>query len=166
MRVRALMGGLLLLGAQTVMAQEHSHAEHAQHAAMHSTISIHDAWARALPPNAPSAAVYLQLHNHGAADVLVAASTSAAEKTEVHSIVQEADVMKMRQLTHLDLPAGKALALAPGGLHLMLLGLKQPMIAGQSFPLELEFKQAGKQQVEVKILEQAPTALEHEHAHH
>jgi copper(I)-binding protein len=60
-------------------------------------------------------------------------------------------VMKMRQVDGIDLPAGKTVALKPGGYHIMLTGLAQPLAAGQSFPLTLDFAKAGARQVTVSV---------------
>jgi len=63
----------------------------------------------------------------------------------------EGGVMRMRPLTAIDIPAGQTVTLSPGGTHIMLLGLTQPLREGQSFPLTLSFDHAGPRQVTVVI---------------
>ena len=87
---------------------------------------------------------YLKLQNSGPADRLVGASAPVSSSVELHSMTMEGDVMRMRQLEAIDVPAGKTVELKPGGLHLMLMGLKAPLKAGDSFVLKLRFEKAGE----------------------
>jgi copper(I)-binding protein len=113
-------------------------------------VKITDAWARATPGKAVNGAAYLTLVAP-AADRLVAISTPVAGKAELHTMTMEGSVMRMRPLAALDLPAGQAVTLKPGAVHIMLQGLHEPLRAGQSFPLTLTFEKAGTQQVAVAI---------------
>lgn len=85
---------------------------------------------------------------------LVGVSSPAAGTVEVHEMKMENDMMRMRQLPALDLPAGQLVKLAPGGYHLMLLDLKQPLKDGDKIPLTLEFEDAKK--VRSKVVVDAP----------
>jgi len=85
---------------------------------------------------------------------LVGVSSPAAGTVEVHEMKMENDMMRMRQMPALDLPAGQAVKLAPGGYHLMLLDLKQPLKEGDKIPLTLEFEDAKK--VRSKVVIDAP----------
>lgn len=85
---------------------------------------------------------------------LVGVSSPAAGTVEVHEMKMENDMMRMRQLPALDLPAGQTVKLAPGGYHLMLLDLKQPLKDGDKIPLTLEFEDAKK--VRSKVVVDAP----------
>lgn len=85
---------------------------------------------------------------------LVGVSSPAAGTVEVHEMKMENDMMRMRQMPALDLPAGQAVKLAPGGYHLMLLDLKQPLKEGDKIPLTLEFEDAKK--VRSKVVVDAP----------
>jgi copper(I)-binding protein len=78
-------------------------------------------------------------------------STPVAKKAELHTMLMEGTVMKMRRLAGLDIPAGEAVTLKPGGDHVMLMGLNQPLRAGQTFPLTLDFEKAGRRTVMVSI---------------
>ncbi|HYZ40658.1 MAG TPA: copper chaperone PCu(A)C, partial [Stellaceae bacterium] len=91
-------------------------------------------------------------------DRLVSASTPAAKKAELHTMSMQGMVMKMRPLAGLDIPAGQPVALKPGGEHIMLLGLKQPLREGQSFPLTLDFAKAGQRTVTVSVEKAGATA--------
>ena len=66
-------------------------------------------------------------------------------------MTMQGDVMRMRPLATIDLPAGQAVVLKPGAVHIMLVGLKQPLRAGESFPLTLEFEKAGRREVNVVV---------------
>ena len=113
-------------------------------------IQIKDAWARATPGGAQTAAVYVTAES-AAGDRLTGVSTPAAQKADIHSMTMEGSVMKMRQVDGIDLPAGTAVMLKPGGYHIMLTGLPQPLTEGQSFPLTLDFAKAGARQVTVSV---------------
>lgn len=120
-------------------------------------LQIDHPWSRELPPNAVTGAAYLVVHNQGATeDRLLGAQTSRANKTEIHTMLQLGEVMKMQKLDSVGIPAGGEIKLAPGGTHLMLLGLRQPLVAGERFPLTLQFAKAGKFEVEVMIEATAP----------
>ena len=105
------------------------------------------------------AAYLATLANGGArADRLVRASTPVAEHVELHSMAVDAQgVMRMREIEAIELPPKAALKMRPGsGLHLMLVGLKQPLKEGETFAMTLEFAHAGR--VEVKVVVQTPRA--------
>ena len=119
-------------------------------AAQSGGLDVSGAWARATPPGAETGAVYLTI-NSPVADRLVAVSSPAAAKAAVHTMTMAGMVMKMRPLPALDIPAGKPVMLQPGGLHIMLEGLKAPLRQGQSFPLALQFEKAGERQVTVAV---------------
>ena len=92
---------------------------------------------------AHTGAVYLTLTDTaGAADQLMGASSPVAGMAELHETVDDHGVMRMRPVKGLPLAPGKAMTLKPGGYHIMLMGLKQPLKAGDSFPLTLTFEHA------------------------
>jgi copper(I)-binding protein len=113
-------------------------------------VEIKDAWARATPGKAVNGAAYFTVQSPGG-DTLTGASTPVADKAELHEMEMSGNVMKMRPVGPLNLPAGKPVILKPGGIHVMLLGLKQPLQAGQTFPLTLDFAKAGPRQVSVTV---------------
>ena len=125
-------------------------------------LQIDHPWSRALPPNAPAGAAYFVIHSQSTdKDVLVSASSPIAEKTELHTHVMLGEVMKMQQIDSVAIPAGGEAVFAPGGNHVMLFGLKKPLVAGESFPLTLVFEKAGAVDVQVKVEQDAPAAAEH-----
>ncbi len=116
------------------------------------SIEIHDAWSRATPPKAAAGGAFFTVANSGSApDSLKAARSEVAKTVELHTHVKEGEVMRMTPVAEIVIPPGGAVALAPGGLHVMLIGLKAKLAEGTSFPLELEFAQAGKVTVMVDV---------------
>ena len=115
-------------------------------------IEISHAWARATPASAANGAVYLTITNHGTADDrLTGASTAVASKAQMHITLNENGVMKMRPLAEVPIKAGGSAQFKPDGMHIMLLGLKHPLKAGDSFPLTLTFDKAGTVETMVKV---------------
>lgn len=118
--------------------------------AQNNDVQITKAWARATPAGAQTAAAYVTVESP-AGDRLTGASTPAAQKADIHEMTMDGNVMKMRQVDGVDLPAGKAVSLKPGGYHIMLTSLAKPLKEGESFPLTLDFAKAGTKQVEVSV---------------
>jgi len=140
----------------------------------HAQAAVDSAFARATVGKQANGAAYLQL-SAKADDTLLSASAPVAAKVEIHTMSMEGDVMKMRALDKLDIKAGEKIAMQPGsGAHVMLMGLKQPLKAGDSFPLTLNFRKAGKVTVDVPVKEMAMPGKggdmhhhdSHEHHHH
>ncbi|HLO77190.1 MAG TPA: copper chaperone PCu(A)C, partial [Magnetospirillum sp.] len=104
------------------------------------------------PARAPAGGAFVTLTNAGAtADRLVAAGVGIARTAELHTHVVQGDIMRMVQVDGIDLPAGQSVTMAPGGYHIMLIGLNEPLKEGASFPLDLTFAQAGKVTVSVDV---------------
>jgi periplasmic copper chaperone A len=114
-------------------------------------IAIGHPYARATVPGQPAGGGFLKLENKGDADRLLSASAGVSGSVELHSMSMEGDVMRMRQVDAIELPAGKTVELKPGGFHIMFMGLKAPLKAGDSFPLKLKFEKAGEVTVDVKV---------------
>lgn len=115
-------------------------------------LQIGHPWSRATAGSSPNGAAYLTLNSTGKeSDRLLSASSPAAEKAELHTHLMDDGVMKMRPVTAIEVTPGSPTALQPGGLHIMLLGLKAPLVKDKSFPLTLVFEKAGKIDVEVKV---------------
>lgn len=115
-------------------------------------ITVQDPFARASAGMAETGAAFMKLSNASAVnDQLVAASTPVSAKAELHDHIKEGDIMRMRQVPSIEVPAGGTVALQPGGLHIMLMGLKQPLREGETFPLTLTFAHAGAVTVEVPV---------------
>jgi copper(I)-binding protein len=135
LKALAILGWLLISGAA---------------AAQTGQIEIKDAWARATPGKAENGAAYLTIVTP-TSDKLVAVSSPAAKKTSLHTMTMDGGVMKMRPLAGLDVPAKEPVTLKPGGIHIMLEGLNEPLRAGNSFPLTLTFEKAGERKVDVAV---------------
>jgi copper(I)-binding protein len=136
-------------------------------AAVAQTVKVEDAWARASVPGQQATGAFMTLTAPAGARLL-AASSPAAGVTEIHEMVMQGDVMKMRAIDGLDLPAGQPVPLKPGGYHVMLMELKAPLAEGATVPLTLVLRDA--KGVEVKQEVQAPvraatTAAPAAHAH-
>jgi copper(I)-binding protein len=117
------------------------------------TLAVTSAWARATAPGAPVGAVYLVIDNPAdKADRLLAVSSDRAERCEVHAMVREGDLMKMRRADPLAIGAGERVVLEPGGLHVMLMGLKSPLIDGESLHLVMTFEKAGARHVAAQVV--------------
>lgn len=108
-------------------------------------------WARASAGDAKNGAAYLSIANDGSASDRLIGAASRAGHAELHNHVSEDGVMKMRAVDGVDLAPGEKVALEPGGLHVMLMGLAEPLVEGESFPLTLTFEKAGSIDVEVKV---------------
>lgn len=158
MKTRILLtGAAWLLGAAAATAHDYKVG----------AIDIGHPWARATAAGQQAGGGFLKLKNGGAADRLVSASSPAAQRVELHTMAMDGDVMRMRQVDAIALPAGQTVELKPGGLHLMLMGLKQPLQAGSSVPLKLKFEKAGEVAVDLKIeaATATPPAGHGEHKH-
>ena len=116
-------------------------------------LAVAGAWARPTPPGATTGGVYLSVTNHGAvADALVSATSPAAAKVEFHVMKMAAGVMTMRQINGpIAIAPGASLRFAPGGNHIMLVGLKAQLRAGARVPLTLSLSRAGAVRVDAVV---------------
>lgn len=117
-------------------------------------LEVSQPWARASAGPAKAGAIYLTLRNRGSVpDRLIAAASPAADRLALHRHAMEGAVMKMRPLEGgLPLPAGEEVALAPGGLHIMMMGLAGPLEEGARHPLTLTFERAGTLELDVLVM--------------
>lgn len=117
-------------------------------------IQVRHPWSRATPPGAKVGVAYMEIRNRGGqADKLLAASTPIARAVEMHITQREGEVMKMRQVQAFEIPARERYALRPGGSHLMLVELKQPLEQGERFTMRLRFERAGELEIELEVQE-------------
>ncbi|MEW8028526.1 MAG: copper chaperone PCu(A)C [Candidatus Thiodiazotropha sp.] len=115
-------------------------------------IMVDDPYIRAVPPGQPNSASFMALHNMGKeGSALMAASSPAAEVVELHTHTMEEGMMRMRKVEKIDLPAGEVVKLQPGGLHLMLIGLKQKLVPDEKVSLTLGFEDGSSLQVDVPV---------------
>lgn len=140
-KIALAVAAILALGVQGTPAPAQS-----------TKIEVTDAWARPSIGQSRNGAAYMTLTNRGAEpDRLVAASTPAAGKAELHTTVRDGEVLRMREVSAVDLKPGEAVTFGPGGLHVMLFDVRAPLEAGEQFPLTLRFEKAGEQQVTVSV---------------
>ncbi|MGE0257941.1 MAG: copper chaperone PCu(A)C [Alphaproteobacteria bacterium] len=113
-------------------------------------VEIKDAWARATPGSAENGAAYVTLLSPSG-DRLTGVSSSAAKVSQLHEMANEGGVMKMRELSAIDLPPGQPVTLKPGGAHIMMMGLDHPLRPGESIQLSLRFEKAGTREVTAAV---------------
>ncbi|WP_020650954.1 copper chaperone PCu(A)C [Solimonas variicoloris] len=122
-------------------------------------VSVVSPWLRATPPGASVAGGYATFRNDGDAPRRVLSVTvepALAASAAIHSMSHEGGVMRMREVDSLELPAHGSVSLAPGGLHLMLMGLKQPLTAGQSQRLQFVLDDGTRLSVDFPVRDSAP----------
>jgi hypothetical protein len=138
-------------------------------AGMHSSIQVHDAWIRAVPPNATTTAAYMVLENKsGQDDQLIGARSPIAKKLELHNVRKEGEMMQMYPVKHIDVPTHGSTTLQPGGLHIMLIDLKAVPKAGEEVSLILAFQHAGDVELKVPVKESQmgqEKSMKHEQQH-
>ena len=128
----------------------------AQAAAAHdyevSGLGISHPWSRATAPSQPAGGVFMTIENIGdRADRLVGASSPIAERADIHNTINDNGVMRMRPVETIDLPVSGGAELAPGGYHIMLIGLTEPLKQGTRIPVTLQFEHAGSIDIEVTV---------------
>ena len=116
------------------------------------SLSIDHPFARATPPGAKTGGAFFVVENTGkTSDKLIRVASPAAGGAELHEMAMDGGVMKMRAIAAMDVPAGGKLELKPGGYHVMMFDLKQPLKPGDKVPLTLTFENAGSILVSVDV---------------
>lgn len=139
--MRALVA-ILLLAAASVHSQQKGEIE------------VRQSWSRATPAGAKVGVGYMEIRNAGAQpDRLLSASASVAKRVEMHITQREGEVMRMRQVQAFEIPARGSVTLRPGGSHLMLIDLAQPLKKGERFAVRLRFERAGELDIELEVRE-------------
>lgn len=117
-------------------------------------IEISEAWGRPSPMQAGNGAAYMTIENNGSEDdALISAASNVSEVVELHDMTMENDVMKMFHVEKIDVPAGGAAELKPGGKHVMFIGLYDQLEVGEVVTITLEFEKSGTRTIEVEIRE-------------
>ncbi len=144
--MRAILGGMLLVGAAAAQGQVEARA----------------AWVRATVQGQTTAGAYMQLKSSERAS-LVGAESPAAGSVEIHETKMENNVMRMRAMSRLELPPGKTVELKPGGYHIMLISLPRPLKKGEVVPIRLKVEMADKsvRTLEVRAEVRESAASEH-----
>ena len=142
-RTAVLLALALATGTSIAIAEDYSVG----------TLQIGNPWTRATPKGSTVAGAYMKITNKGSApDRLVGGSAAVAGRFEVHSMVMEQGVAKMRPVEGgLEIKPGETVELKPGSFHVMLVGLKQPLEKGQKVKGTLEFEKAGKVEIEYAV---------------
>lgn len=133
-------------------------------------IQVEGAWSRATAPGQDSAMIDLTVTSAKDAK-LVGFSSPVGQSAEMHSMTHDNGMMKMREVKTIKLPAGRRIALGGSGYHLMLIGLKSPLKAGDSVPLTLNIKVGSKDVVKVEVVAEVKPlteTMQHDmhHMHH
>ncbi|MCL4148681.1 UNVERIFIED_CONTAM: hypothetical protein GTU68_025562 [Idotea baltica] len=131
-------------------------------------LTLSHAWTRATPPKAKAGGGFIEIVNGGSdADRLIAASSDVAAKVELHEMSVTDGVMKMRELENgIEIPAGETVALKPGGLHIMFMGLKESFEEGTNVPVVLTFEKAGDVAVELPVAKMGAKSPDGGHMNH
>jgi hypothetical protein len=136
-----LLGAALLVGLGPAQAQSAA-----------DQVEVQDAYVRAVPPGQPNSASFMGLHNGDSRDhALVGAASPAAKVVELHTHTMVDGMMQMRPVDKIELPAGATTSLKPGGFHVMLIGLQQPLVPDQTVPLTLNFEDGSQTQVSAPV---------------
>jgi copper(I)-binding protein len=114
------------------------------------SLTITQPWSRATAPGATIGAAYFEIVNAGAVDTLLRIESPVARQVQMHASYTEGGIMRMRPVTSVDVPVGGRVRFQPGGLHVMLIDLTQPLKEGQRFPLTL-VQHAGSVRVEAIV---------------
>jgi copper(I)-binding protein len=132
--MRTLLASLLLLTSSAALAE----------------VKVENPWIAEAPPGAAVLAGYMQLHNHGEqGQTLIGASSPAFARVELHRSVEQDGVARMTRQERAEVPAHGFLTLQPGGYHFMLMQPSEPLKAGDSVPLSLQFE--GGKSLELKV---------------
>lgn len=115
-------------------------------------ITVRDAWS---PPSLsqPNGVGFMTIENTGDNDILLSAASACCKAVELHTHAEQDGVLRMRRLQEVGISMGKTVSFAPRGLHLMLIGLKEPLVNGERFPITLTFRDAGARTVEFTVSE-------------
>ncbi|MGI9331869.1 MAG: copper chaperone PCu(A)C [Gammaproteobacteria bacterium] len=141
----------LLLPAMAMAALAGGHTAAAQSSRI-GDVEIENPWARASVPSAPNGAAYVTLTSRGSEpDRLQSLTTPIAKRVEIHGHRMQDGLMKMERYADLEVAPGASIVFEPGGLHLMLLGLAQPLAQGDTFALTFQFERAGSVTLDVPV---------------
>lgn len=136
------------------------------------TITVNDAYSRITAPTVKMGAAFMEITNNSKKDdILLTANADVSKKIEIHkTTIDKEGVMKMREMKEgIPLPAGKTVTLQPGGLHIMLMGLKAPLKLDDTYKMTLKFKNAPEKTITIKVNKGKVTdmsSMEMDHSHH
>lgn len=146
----AVAAALITLGAVAALAR-----------AAEPEIGLSDAWARPTLGAGRTTAAYVIITNSGSnADRLTAVDAPGAGSVEIHTAGMENGVMRMRRLEGLDIPAGETVAMAPGGYHIMIIDVEEPVQVGATVPLTLTFETSGNVTIDATVSMTPPASTD------
>lgn len=137
-----------------------------EEAAAPAELTINDPWVLEVPAERPMTAAFMVIKGGSEDDALIAAEGSVSKVTEIHDMVTENEVMKMRKIERIDIPAGGEAELKRGSKHIMLIDLINPLKEGDSVELTLTFEKAGKKVITAPVKKadiQNMDKMEHKH---
>jgi len=139
--------------ALPAMAQDSQMTPSAHEAVTLGNLEITAGYARATLPNAPVGGGYVAITNHGSEDdTLVSVTSDFSDNVQLHNMSVVDDVMKMYEMEDgIPIPAGETVTLAPGGLHIMFMQLKEPLVEGTKVKVTLDFAKAGEADVMLDV---------------
>lgn len=127
-------------------------------------VEIEGAYARASIPNVPNSAAFFVIKNNSDKDIAItSANSDIAKKNELHTHIKENKMMKMMKIKKLVVPAKSSLELKSGGDHIMLMGLKKELKAGDEISLELSFSDGDKKKIKVPVKDLTSTMHKMQH---
>ena len=132
---------------------------------LYAQVIVTNATVRLLPPGVPNTAAYFSIKNSSdTQQTLIAATADFATKAEIHNHIQVGDMMRMQQQSEVAIQPGQTIQFKPGGLHIMLFGLKQPLREGQPVTISLQTKEGQSISFTANVVR--PSAHSHAHSHH
>ena len=126
---------------------------YASHEVKLGNLKIENPYARATVPAQKVGGAFLKIENKGAADKLIGASSAVAKEVQLHTMSMEGNVMTMREVKAIDIPANETIKLQPGGFHLMLIDLKGQLKDGDQIPVKLKFEKSGEIEVQFHVID-------------
>lgn len=129
-------------------------------------VMLMDGFVRALPASVPNSAAYVTLHNKGEYTELIAVKTDIAKEAQLHTLIEEDGLVKMRQVANFALPANGMLTLAPSGDHIMLMGLNKSLVLNKKVNLTLIFENGESLPISLPVLAPKMHHMESEHHLH
>ena len=124
-------------------------------------LKLENPQARATVPAQKMSGGFLKIENKGGADKLLSASSSVSKTMELHTMVMDGNVMRMREVKGIDVPANGSVELKPGGLHLMFMDLNEQLKPGSTFKVKLKFEKAGEVEVPFQVMDMRPASQGH-----
>ncbi|MCG9728569.1 copper chaperone PCu(A)C [Shewanella sp. Isolate13] len=125
-----------------------------------------DGYVRAMPPTVPNSAAYITVENHGDVTRLVAVEAPFAKEAQLHTLIEEDGMIKMRQVDGFDIDSHGSLVLSESGNHIMLMGLSSPLVIDSMLNMTLIFEDGTEQEISLPVKKQAQQSDAGHHHHH